>query len=89
MSDNALTRFLGGSPLAVALKLAVLSIIVGAVLHFLGLSPYRLIRGLRRAIEDLLGSGWDAVRTIGDFALYGAMIVVPIWIVMRLVATRR
>jgi hypothetical protein len=89
MADNAVTRFLGGAPASVAIKLVIVSIIVGALLHFAGLSPAALVRGLGRMIESLIGSGWDAVRTVAEFALYGAMIVVPVWLVARLVAARK
>jgi hypothetical protein len=84
MNDNAVTRFLGGRPGAVALKLAIVSIVVGALLHFAGLSPAGLIRGLGRMVESLIGSGWDAVRTVAEFALHGATIVVA-----RLMASRK
>jgi hypothetical protein len=40
-------------------------------------------------IESVLGSGWDAVRSVLEFALYGAMLVVPIWLVARLLAARK
>ncbi len=89
MADNAVTRFLGGAPASVAIKLVIVSIIVGALLHFAGLSPAALVRGLGRMIESLIGSGWDAVRTVAEFALYGAMIVVPVWFIARLVAARK
>jgi hypothetical protein len=89
MADNSATRFLGGSPAAVAVKLLIVSIVVGALLHFAGLSPAALVRGLGRMIESLIGSGWEAVRTLAEFALYGAMIVVPIWLVARMIAARK
>jgi hypothetical protein len=88
-SDNAATRFLGGNPGSVAVKLAIISVIVGALLHFAGLSPAALVRGVGRMIESLIGSGWDAVRTVAEFAVYGAMIVVPIWLIARLLAARK
>jgi hypothetical protein len=40
-------------------------------------------------IRSLIGSGWDAVRTIGEFALYGAMVVVPVWLIARLLSARK
>lgn len=89
MSDNTVSRFLGGTPASVAIRLIIISVIVGALLHFAGLSPAGLIRGLGRMIEGLIGSGWDAVRTVAEFALYGAMIVVPIWLVARVLAARK
>jgi Family of unknown function (DUF6460) len=89
MNDNAVTRFLGGNPASVAIKLVVISVIVGALLHFAGLSPAGLVRGIGRLIESLIGSGWDAVRSVGEFAIYGAILVVPIWLIARLMAARK
>ena len=37
---NGFTRFLGGPPLAVLAKLALLSILIGVVLSALGLDPW-------------------------------------------------
>jgi Family of unknown function (DUF6460) len=89
MAENDIARLLGGRPASVAVKLLIISIIVGAVLHFVGLSPAGLIRGLGRMIESLIGSGWDAIRSIGEFALYGAMIVIPVWLVGRMLSSRK
>ncbi len=89
MSDNAVSRFLGGKPSSVAIKLLIISIVVGALLHFAGLSPAALVRGIGRMIESLIGSGWDAVRSVFEFAIYGAMLVVPIWLIARLLAARK
>jgi Family of unknown function (DUF6460) len=87
--DNALTRFLGGNPGSVVLKLAIISIIVGALLHLAGLSPVSLFRGIEAMIRSLIGTGWDAVRNIAEFALYGAMVVVPIWLIARAMAAKK
>jgi hypothetical protein len=89
MDKDALTNLLGGTPTRVLIKLLVLSVIVGALLYWSGLTPAGLIRGFGNMLESLLGTGWDAVRRVGEFALYGAMIVVPIWLVARLLASRK
>jgi Family of unknown function (DUF6460) len=87
--DNALTRFLGGKPGAVFVKLAIISIIVGALLHLAGLSPIALLRGIEAMVRSIIGSGWDAVRNIAEFALYGAMIVVPVWLIARAMSAKK
>jgi Family of unknown function (DUF6460) len=87
--DNALTRFLGGKPGTVFVKLAIISIIVGALLHLAGLSPISLLRGLEAMVRSIIGSGWDAVRNIAEFALYGAMIVVPVWLIARAMSAKK
>jgi hypothetical protein len=89
MDKDALTNLLGGTPTRVLIKLLVLSVIVGALLYWSGLTPAGLIRAFGAMLESLLGTGWDAVRRIGEFALYGAVIVVPIWLIARLLASRK
>jgi hypothetical protein len=89
-SRNAnLEQRLGGRPFAVAMRLLFLSVFVGAMLYFAGISPFGLIEGIRAMITSLLGSGFDAVVRVGEFALYGAVIVVPIWLIGRVLASRR
>jgi len=89
MSDNALARFMGGRPGAVIFKLVILSIIVGALLHLAGLSPVSLLRGVEAMVRRVIGSGWEAVSNLAEFALYGAMVVVPVWLIARALATRK
>jgi hypothetical protein len=89
MTDNAVSRFLGGNPASVAVKLLIISVVVGALLHFAGLSPAALVRGIGRMIESLIGSGWDAVRSVAEFAVYGAILVLPVWLVARVMAARK
>ncbi|MGL5114137.1 MAG: DUF6460 domain-containing protein [Beijerinckiaceae bacterium] len=89
MSNDAISRLLGGNPVSVAIKLVIVSVIVGALLHFAGLSPASLFNAIARMMRELIGSGWDAVRTVGEFALYGAVIVVPIFLLTRLLAGRK
>jgi len=83
-TSSNLTRLLGGSPLAVLLKLLVLSLVVGAIMAGLGLSPAGLVRLLAEAVRSVLGLGLDTLRDIGGYILAGAMIVVPIWLLTRL-----
>ncbi len=80
---------MGGEPGAVALKLAVLSVVVGAILHLAGLSPVSLLLGVEAMVRSVIGSGWEAARSILEFALYGAMVVVPLWLISRAFASRR
>ncbi|MFM9975432.1 MAG: DUF6460 domain-containing protein [Beijerinckiaceae bacterium] len=89
MNNEVLTRFLGGKPTSVAIKLAIISIIVGALLYWAGLTPLSLLRGFEAMFRGLIGTGWDAVRTIGEFALYGAMVVVPVWLIARALSSRK
>lgn len=82
-------RFFGGSPLLVILQLAVLSIIVGAVLTFMGLSPREIYARMMGAARSLWNMGYEAMDLVVEYFLVGAMIVVPVWLIARVVGGRR
>ncbi|MCI0736351.1 MAG: DUF6460 domain-containing protein [Beijerinckiaceae bacterium] len=86
--DTALTRFLGGSPGSVFLRLLFVSLIVGAFLMWLDIRPMDIFRGLKQLIDRVWSLGFDAIREIADFILAGAAIVVPVWLVLRLMNIR-
>ena len=88
MSSN-LQHWLGGSPAAVLVKLIFLSLIVGMFMAFLGLTPMALIDRVMQAIRSVFDLGFDAVRDILRYVVYGAVIVVPIWLIARLVRGAR
>ena len=81
--------FLGGSPLSILVKLVFLSLLVGALLAFLDVTPADLVNRVIRMLRSIFGLSFDAVRDIGRWILYGAMIVVPVWIVVRLYKSAR
>jgi hypothetical protein len=87
--DTALTRFLGGSPVGVFFRLFFLSLVVGAVLMWLDIRPYDVIEAVVRFAHRIWALGFDAIRQLGDYLLAGAIIVVPIWFVSRLLSSRR
>ena len=87
MSSN-LQRFLGGSPQAVLAKLIFLSLLVGAFMAFLGITPLRLIEGLFDWLTSILDLSLDTVKEVGVWVLYGAVIVVPLWLLSRLFGRR-
>ena len=84
MADNV-NRFLGGPPLAVLGKLILLSILIGVVLSALGLDPLNIFSSLQRLIRDVWNMGFDAVHWLWQYFLLGAVIVIPIWLILRLV----
>jgi hypothetical protein len=89
MSNGAMTKVFGGSPLAVLVRLALVSILVGVVLAALGLDPFDIIHSIERLIRSIWNMGWDAVRWLWRYFLLGAVIVIPIWIIMRLLNAPR
>jgi hypothetical protein len=89
MANNTMTRVFGGSPLAVLGRLVLVSILVGVVLSTLGLDPFDIVRSVERLIRSIWDLGFDAFRWLWRYLLLGAVIVVPIWIVMRLINAPR
>ncbi len=84
-----LHRFLGGSPAAVLVRLIFLSLLVGAFMAFLGLTPFRLIGQVVEWLRSIVNLSFDTIREIGRWILYGAVIVVPVWFLSRLFERRR
>jgi hypothetical protein len=87
--DAPLTRFLGGSPASVLVRLLIVSFVVGALMVWLDIHPMDIYFGLRRFFHRIWMLGFDSIREIGSYILAGAVIVVPVWIVLRLMDMRR
>ena len=86
---DGLTRFLGGSPLAVAFRLILLSILVGVVLAAIGFDPYNILRSIQLLFQRLWDLGFDAVNWLWRYFLLGAVIVVPIFVLSRIFGSPR
>jgi uncharacterized protein DUF6460 len=83
-----LNRFLGGSPGPVAVKLVFLSLLVGAFLAFLDVTPFELADRLFGWIRSVFDLSFETVRAVGRWILYGAVVVVPLWLVGRFFGRR-
>jgi hypothetical protein len=88
MANGVVTRFLGGPPLSVALRLILLSVVVGVILSALGLDPRDIWQSIVDLITHVWNMGWDAVNWAWRYFLLGAVIVVPIWVLVRLTKSR-
>ena len=76
-------RFFGGNPGLVLIRLAILSLVVGVLLAALGFSPFDILQSIRRLVTEIYNLGWNAVEKAGRYFLLGAVIVFPVWLVMR------
>jgi hypothetical protein len=84
MANSTMSRLFGGSPGMVLLRLVLLSILVGVVLSALGLDPWNIIPSLRRLVMMIWNMGFDAIEWLWRYFLLGAVIVIPIWLIVRL-----
>ena len=87
-NDTPLHRFLGGSPLAVIVRLAVVSLLVGALLMWLDIRPAEVFQQLTDVLDRLWALGFRSIRDMGDYLVAGAIIVVPVWLILRLLSYR-
>lgn len=89
MSNETVSRIFGGSPLAVLGRLILVSVLVGVILSALGLDPFDIVRSIERLVRSIWDMGFDAFRWLWRYFLLGAVIVIPIWLVMRLINAPR
>jgi Family of unknown function (DUF6460) len=89
MFGSAMTRFIGGSPAMVALRLIVVSFVVGIVLETFGFDPATLLAEAVRTVRQIVELGFSDIHEVGRILLTGAMVVVPVWLVLRLLDSRR
>ncbi len=85
MPNAVVNRFLGGPPLAVAARLILLCVLVGVILAALGFDPGNIVESIRRVVESIWNMGFDAVRWAWRYFLLGAIVVIPIWLIVRFV----
>jgi hypothetical protein len=89
MANDTITRFLGGSPLGVLARLVLLSVLVGVILSAIGLDPTDMLRSFERLVRSIWDMGFDAVTWAWRYFLLGAIVVVPIWFIVRLMRAPR
>ncbi|SMQ58179.1 hypothetical protein SAMN06295905_0036 [Devosia lucknowensis] len=85
---SALTRFMGGSPVSVIIRLVLISLLVGFVMSVFGFNAADLLRGVVDMVRDALRDGAGVFRQMGGYILAGAAIVVPVWLLLRLTRAR-
>jgi hypothetical protein len=82
-------RILGDSPLKLLLKLLVVSFLVGLVMSTFGWSPWDILDNIRAFLVSLYNMGFQAFDRVFGYILLGAAVVVPAYVVLRLLNFRR
>jgi hypothetical protein len=88
-THDGINRFLGGSPLTVAFRLVLLSILVGVVLAAIGFDPWNIVHSIRLLFQRIWDLGFDAINGLWRYFLLGAVIVIPIWLISRMFGAPR
>lgn len=84
MTNEYVTRFFGGSPGRIVVQLVVISFFLGLVLNAVGVSPFDIVNGLRDLFRRIYDMGFGTIEAIFRYILLGAVIVVPVWLLVRL-----
>ena len=82
-------QIFGGNPLGIFIRLVLLSIVVGIVLSALGIRPENLFYHLDIFIRRLFDFGFEWVEWLFRYFLIGAVVVIPIWLIARLIGVLR
>ncbi|MBZ9605637.1 MULTISPECIES: DUF6460 domain-containing protein [Phyllobacterium] len=88
MSER-MNRFLGDSPGRVLVKLIVVSLVVGVVMNAFDWSPIDILYGFENFIRRIWNLGFGAIERFAAYFLLGAVVVIPCFIILRLLSYRR
>lgn len=81
--------FLGGSPGRVVVRLVIMSLVVGFLMSVFGISPEGIFRWFQGFINSIFDNGFEVFRDAFAYVLTGAVIVLPLWFIGRLMASSR
>ena len=82
-------QFFGDSIAGTLVRLVLLSIVVGIVFSVLGITPFNLIERIQQLVGRIIDLGFDAFRSVFTYFLLGAVVVIPVWFVVRLLKLGR
>jgi hypothetical protein len=88
MADG-LNRFLGDTPVRTIVKLVIICVVVGFIMNTFGFYPMDVVYWIRHVFLELWHSGFAALGRVGDYLLLGAAIVIPLFIIVRILNWRK
>jgi len=87
--SGRVTHFLGDTPGRTVVKLLVVSFVVGVIMSALDWYPIDVFYAARDFLQNLWDTGFAALGRFGRYLALGAVIVVPIFVVVRLLSFGR
>ncbi len=82
-------QFLGDTVGRTIIKLVVISILVGMTMSIFNIAPFDVIYAVHDFFARLWESGFAGLGRFGDWLILGASVVVPVFVVIRLLNYRR
>ena len=94
MSDEDLRSRIGRSfGIRTLIQLVIANVVVGAIFSFIGISPREFWSGIYDTFQGIISSLGESfaevVITIIQYLVIGAAIVIPIWLLSRLLGSRK
>lgn len=86
---ETVNRFLGDSPARTIVKLVVVSLIVGFFMKVFDIMPMDIVDNVRDFVIDLWQTGFQALGRFGTYLMLGASVVVPAFILIRILSYKR
>jgi hypothetical protein len=74
---------------ATILRLFILSIVIGLILSAFDIDPESLLGAIGGTVEGIFNVVADTIEWAVPFALIGAVVVVPIWLVLTAIRIAR
>ncbi len=92
-SEGIKRRIFGRSVARTIIQLVIASIFVGAIFSFIGLGAFEFWEGIFRWVRDIIAtigdSLGDVIVNLLTYLLIGAAIVIPIWLIARILKSQR
>ena len=82
-------QFFGDSVAGTIVRLILLSIVVGIVFAALDINFSNLVESLVRLVRRIYDLGFSLIGRAVDYFLLGAVVVIPIWFIVRLLSRPR
>lgn len=87
--SGKVTRFLGDTPGRTLIKLLVISFIVGVIMKAMDWYPIDVFYAVRDFLHNLWETGFAALGRFGQYLVLGAMVVVPVFVILRIASLGR
>lgn len=86
---ESVNRFLGDSPARTIVKLVVVSLIVGFIMRVFDIMPMDIVDNIRDFAIETWQTGFQAFGRLGAYLLLGGSVVIPAFILIRILSYRR
>lgn len=86
---ETVNRILADSPARTIIKLVVVSLIVGFFMKVFDIMPMDIVDNVHDFVIDLWQTGFQALGRFGTYLALGATVVIPVFILIRILSYKR